>query len=149
MACASPDCKSGPYVVNNVGSTPTSPTIYHRTVCPPCGSRCKTNPWRLWSQSTVGTVCRCSSVGRAHPSYGYGHWFKSSFRHHFVAGWRSRISFGSYPKDRRCNSDSRFQNIVSQRLDHLHSRFTVTKRVWWYCVARFALANYILFCRLS
>lgn len=27
MACASPDCKSGPYVVNNVGSTPTSPTI--------------------------------------------------------------------------------------------------------------------------
>ena len=30
MACASPDCKSGPYVVNNVGSTPTSPTILPR-----------------------------------------------------------------------------------------------------------------------
>ena len=36
MACASPDCKSGPYVVNNVGSTPTSPTI--RTIGP-CAHR--------------------------------------------------------------------------------------------------------------
>jgi len=33
-------------------------------------------------------------------------------------------------------------------LDH-PPRFTVTKRVWWYCVVRFALTNYILLCRLG
>ena len=118
MACASPDCKSGPFAVNNVGSTPTSPTIYHRTVCPPCGSRCKTNPWRLWSQLTVGTVCRCSSVGRAHPSYGYGHWFKSSFRHQLKQSGavvarlvHTQKAGGAIPPSAT--------NIVSQRLDHL------------------------------
>jgi len=35
MACASLDCKSSPYVVNNVGSTPTSPT----TTIGPCAHR--------------------------------------------------------------------------------------------------------------